>query len=284
MRKWLFILTHYLLFSFMAEAQDIKKQWLKVLKSCGQSDLISKKAVFFGPTQSFGLGSVWRKTEKKTYNPRFELQDIFSPGLSDSVSKRSAGMTKCTAAKNVAWNSKVSLPFISDIFGLTGIDANFGKAKKTSVTVDNLALDFIKEMNFEDALAKLAANDPNNPYLKDLLKNGDRLIMAKAYRLSGLIIKLDFDPKYLDSLKQKYPNGGSINIGGEKGLTININYMSNSELTLTLPGDVYIAGEFSTVNASGEVKLGNTKEINFTLHELDPKEGTTAGKIEKISK
>jgi hypothetical protein len=120
--------------------------------------------------------------------------------------------------------------------------------------------------------------------LLDIINNNDRLLVTKAYRLTGLSVKLDFDPKVLDSLKQKYPNGGSINIGGDKGVKLELNYLSNSAVTLKVPSDVYIAGEFSKLTTNGTINLGDKSTVSFNLTPVKILPGEKIGQFEGIEK
>lgn len=274
-----------LVVSNLAISQNIKKNWIKVLKGCSASEIFGKETIFFGPSNTIGLGSIWRKNANKGYNPRFELSELVPDESSRKlIIKLGEKSGECVASKNLAWTSKIDLPFIGKIFGLTGVSAELRKARRTTITVENLALDVIKEVPFEQAVRELAKKDSQNIFLNDILSNPGRLLITKAYRLTGLVVKLDYDPKLLEELKTKYPDKASINIGGEKGLNVEFNYSSATELTLKLPNDVYIAGEFSRITEKGTINLEDPSTIRLELTPVKVDPEGTAGKIEKPGK
>jgi hypothetical protein len=227
-----------------AKAQDTDNAWKRVIKSCAKTSIVGKEVLFFGPSNTIGLGSVWRKTNSGGYNPRFEFADLIPDEvMRKGIIKLGERVEKCEASKDTKWNLNVGLPFIGKIFK-TDIAADFRKARKATVIAEGVALDVIKEVPFEQAINTLIAKNPDDPYLKDLF-DSNRLLIIKGYRFSGLAVKLNYDPKLLEELKGKYPEGANVNIGGEKGLNVGINYSGESNVIVTLPGEVYIAGEFS---------------------------------------
>jgi hypothetical protein len=284
MRTRTFFITCLFCLAFIptSEAQNAKKAWAKVLKSCGSSQIVGKEVIFFGPSNTIGLGSVWRKVNRGGYNPRFELADLVpDPAARQEIIKLGQKSERCEAGKSTNWNVGASLPFVGPIFGMTGIEADLRKARRATVTAENLALDVIKEVQFESAIRSLAATDPNNRFLKDLLGNEERLLVTKAYRITGLIVKLDYDPKLLENLKEKYPNGASIKLGGEKGVEASFNYGSESSLTLKLPQEVYIAGEFSRITDQGTINLNDPSQLGIQLIPVKVDTNAVAGPIEE---
>jgi len=264
------------------KAQNLKKEWMKVLQACNAGQTFGNETVFFGPSNSIGIGSVWRKTDSKGYNPRFELSDIvIDSTVRKSIIKRGVTTSQCAPNKNNAWESSISVPVLGPIFNLTGLDLLLHKARKTTISVENLAVDMVKEVPFEQAIAALAKKDPQNPYILDIFNNPGRLVVTKAYRLTGMSIKLDYDPKDLDSLKTKYPTGGSITLGGDKGIKVEFSYKSTTDVTIKLPAEVYIAGEFSRlINGTINLNSGSKPSVQLIKVKLDPQ--ASIGKIEPV--
>lgn len=284
-QKTTIIFLLLLSFQNIVFAQNAKREWSRILKSCGSTQLFGNETLFFGPSNTIGIGSVWRKGDDKSYNARFELSDIITDSVViKKVIKYGQKSNQCSTVRNVTWSAQISFPFLGSIFGQTGLGAEFHKAKRTTISVDNLALDVIKEVPFEVALKSIAAKDPKNEYLLDIINNPGRLIVTKAYRLTGLTVKLDYDPKDLDSLKQKYPNGGSITIGGDKGIKLGFNYSTTSEVTIKLPAEIYIAGEFSKLTANGTINLNDSANIGFDLTPIKLQAGEKIGKLELLKK
>lgn len=257
--------------------------WKRIVKSCGGAQIVGSNVLFLGPSNTIGLGSVWRKTNTGGYNPRFELSSLVADEATrQQIIKLGQKTEMCKGTSNNKWNFGVSLPFVGGIFGLTGIDADLRRARRATVTADSVALDVILEVPFEVAIKKLRAKDPEDPFLVDLLTNPDRLLVSKAYRITGMAMTFDYDPKLLEELKGKYPEGFSVNIGGEKGLKVGFNYSSESSLTLKLPSEVYVAGEFSKITTNGTINLGESTNLNVRLRPVRVSPNTSVGKVEPL--
>lgn len=262
------VITICLLFNICvaSSGQNLKKNWRKVLKGCGQSEIMGNNVLFFGASNVIGPGSVWRKTESNGYANRFELGDMVKD--TDQLRRiiiKGAPSKECSASKNVTWAAGVALPFLSNIFGGNGVDANLHRSRRATVSVDNIAMDIIRELTFETTVKDIKKSDSSNIYVNDLLNIPDRLVMTKAYRITGMVVKMDFDPKVLEELKQKYANGASIKLGGDQGVNVEFNYNSESQLTLKLPTDVYIGGEFSRISTSGAIQMESEEQFRVKL-------------------
>ncbi|NEU08001.1 hypothetical protein GZH53_06720 [Flavihumibacter sp. R14] len=273
------IILHLPAFSF---SQDLKKAWKNALKSCSKNEIFAKDALFFGPSNSIGIGSVWRRTDNGGYNPRFELADMVPDSVHSKIIKPGIKMEQCSSTKNIAWTSSISLPIVAQFFKVDEVSASLRRARRATISLDNLALDVIKELPFEQALKSVLQRDSTNIFVKDLLNNRDRLLITKAYRLTGLVVTLDYDPAVLEELKTKYSNGATVQLGGDKGLKIEFSYTSNSQLTIKLPKEVYIAGEFSTVSGQGSIQLNNTEKFRVRLTTVKVEEDPVVGLIELV--
>ena len=279
------LLIVYLLFlTTYCSSQSVKKSWQKVLKNCGRTETFGKYSLFFGPSNTIGLGSVWRKTENKGYSPRFELEDLISDSTQRArIIKRGQVTETCKTLRDVEWTSRSSIPFLGKIFKLDGeVSAQLNKARRTTLSVDNLSLDVIKELPFELAIKNITEKDNDNPYVKDLLLNENRLLVTKAYRLTGMEVKLDFDPEVIDSLKSKYPEGAQIKLGGENGLDVSFNFKAANQLTLKLPNEVYIVGELARISKGGTIQLTSSSTIKFRLKPIKVDEEASIGPIEGL--
>jgi len=253
-----------LAFALPTQAQDIGTAWKLILKNCAGSKIVGKDVLFFGASNKIGLGSVWRKTGSNGYNPRFEFSELIpAEETRNRIIKLGETINYCEGGENTKWNFRLGLPVVFKILGHTGLETDFRRAKQASVIVEAVALDVIKEVPFQEEIRNLLKRDPTNPYAKDLLAK-DRLLVIKSFRITGFAVRFDYDPKLLEELKGKYPEGGSVSIGGEKGLTAAFNYSGDSHLTIKLKSDAYIAGEFARVRVQPgkqDVKLSKDSGI-----------------------
>ncbi len=248
-----------------ARAQDVRKVWMQALKSCGKNDLVGdpKKVLFFGPTNSVGVGSVWRKADEG-YALRFQLSDL----LPDAAARGRAvvpgkEVAQCDPHKTIGWNLKAGLPFLATFLPTKGVDAQFGLAKKATVSVDKLNLDLIAEVPFKEEVNRRRTANKDDVYVQDLFA-GDRYLVTRAYRVSGLTYTLDYQPEDLAKLKEAYQNGATVTIGGDKGASFTVAYAGNKGLTLKLASDVYIAGGLDEpTHVAGNLTGGGS--LNFDL-------------------
>lgn len=227
------------------QAQDIGTVWKLILRSCAGSEIVGKDVLFFGPSNKIGLGSVWRRTKSEGYNPRFEFSELIpAEETRNRIIKLGETIKHCEGGQDTKWNFKLGLPLVFKILGHTGVETDFRKAKQAWVIVDTVALDVIKEVPLQEEINNLLKRDPANPYAKALLAP-DSLLIIKSFRITGFAVRLDYDPKLLEEMKGKYPEGGSVSVGGDKGLTAAFNYSGDSHLTVKLNSEAYIAGEFA---------------------------------------
>ena len=266
--------------SVHGSAQDVRKAWQNAFKACGQSELAGKKVLFFGTSNTVGIGSVWRKSTSG-YNLRFDLPKLIpDQAKRDTIVSRGTPPPECGGNHTTGWSSALGLPFLSVFADKTGFDANFSHAKHAVITVDKIAFDQISELDFEQAIADRVAANPNDIYVRDATAN-DRLVMNKAFRVSGITVTFDYTPDQLKDLKTKYPEGGSITVGGDKGATVSFTYSNTSTLTLKTSGDVYIAGEFAVLTG-GHVGLPGNQKVQFHLTPVDSKD-VKIGAVEGVT-
>src|SRR5258708_908582 len=117
------------LISIAATAQTAESAWKHAFRQCGKSELSGKRVLFFGTSNTTGIGSVWRKSDS-SYNLRFDL-----PKLVPDASKR-AGLialgtapTECSGLHTGGLALALSLPFLEVFSNQTGFSASWNNAK-----------------------------------------------------------------------------------------------------------------------------------------------------------
>jgi hypothetical protein len=164
-------------------AQDANTAWKKVLKNCAKSDLIGKRSLFFGVSNTIGPGSVWRRADDNSIRLMFELSDAFPAAADQAKIVKTNDTVGCYGNSSSKWDIKLGLPFSTGATALTlNIGALLGQAKSVTVSVTGFAIDDLVETNWKQAMAGLGTD---NVYYKETQQTG-RLVAENAVKVTGL--------------------------------------------------------------------------------------------------
>jgi hypothetical protein len=181
--KRILILVVVLLGVGQIVAQDANTAWKKVLKNCAKSDLIGKRSLFFGVSNTIGPGSVWRRADDNSIRLMFELSDAFPAAADQAKIVKTNDTVGCYGSSSSKWDIKLGLPFSTGATALTlNIGALLGQAKSVTVSVTGFAIDDLVETNWKQAFAGLPAD---NAYYKEIQQTG-RLVAENAVKVTGL--------------------------------------------------------------------------------------------------
>ena len=216
--------------------------WKDILAPCSESDLIGKDVVYFGPSNTLGVGSVWRKRADGGYALRWKLAGtgFVEPG----------GEFVCSGKAKKTTKIKPSVVLGALIAPVTGsISAEFDRARDVTVSVESARWEQIVEGPFE---AKIREGGFEAGVINDLKESG-RYVLTRGLVVKGLKAQLTFDSSSGLDVKGKLPAGdiapGSENNPFEFG--IEANWTGNTTLSLVAKTDVYIAGQLSEFRAGG---------------------------------
>jgi hypothetical protein len=220
---------------------DARDAWKKILSKCASTDKIGSDAIFFGASNTIGPGSVWRKKDDGSYVVMFELSDIFpQQGDRDKILHPN-NVATCQGTNSSSWEVKGQLPFEGGSTPVSGdLSVDLKKASKTTVTVNGWSTVDLKETPWKAAVNGLP---DDNAFKKDVFAD-NRYLAETAVFVSGLTASFEFSTDLATTLNVKYPNGKTIKIGGD-GLSLQVNWTSDTTLALTSPGDFYIMAAYS---------------------------------------
>lgn len=223
--------------------RDVKAAWNDVIKRCATSTLNGPNILFFGPTNAVGPGSVWRRDNEGVYRLRYDLSQMPDP--------KTFTAPYSEAQCDGTYSSKVT-------FGLEGnldavpvsaeAKADFARARTVSAKAESVAWVPIAEGPYENYVRALPANSG----LRTEIESGNRLIMTRAFKVSGFTTSLTFSDQVAAELRAKYPSGPlpAGLVGGLEG-GLNAAWSSANTLTLSNAGSFYIAGEFQAYAPTG---------------------------------
>jgi len=231
--------------------------WQDVVKKCAGNDLLGKDVLYFGPSNPLGPGSVWRKGDANNagYYVRWLPSNIDSnPNvfIKDGTSFNCAGTSTTTTKVSPTVALQTSVVPVGANF-----NADFGKARKTTVTVDAAQWDQVVEGPFDQAIKAL---DSNNPVKIDL-RSGTRYVSVRALRITGMSADLEFSHDDALELKAKY-NGPLGALGtGDLGVGFNAQWKGDTVLHLTSTAQFYVAGELRPYTST--IGLSAGRQIPF---------------------
>ncbi len=212
--------------------------WKNVLRKCSQNDLLGKQVLYFGPSNGIGPGAVWRKTSSGGYNLRWQVSDLgFSPAVVDGKPSTCSGSSTSTSKISPSVSASTVVPSLSGT-----ASADFQRAQTITVEVGTWRWDQIAEGPYEQALKA-----PGLPAsVKSDLQGGNRFVLVRGLRVSGLTADLKFDSSTASELKAKY-GAGSVDVG----VGLKAQFTSDTNLKITSTSDFYLAGELYELNAGG---------------------------------
>jgi hypothetical protein len=216
-------------------------EWLSLIKQCATSDQLGSDTVYFGASNSIGAGSVYRRRPDGTVALLFQLSDMF-PAQSDRDKILAEGPpAQCSGTKSVSWEVKADLPFESGTTSLSAdLSADLKKASTTTISLNSWSLETAKETPWKVAVATL---DDKNPYKQEVLQPG-RYLMETAVKIAGFTASFEYDQSLVAGLLLKYPNGKTISTG-PNGISLQVNWTSNTTLSLSSTDAFYALAEYS---------------------------------------
>ena len=170
--------------------------WKDILAPCSESDLIGKDVVYFGPSNTLGVGSVWRKRADGGYALRWKLAGtgFVEPG----------GEFVCSGKAKKTTKIKPSVVLGALIAPVTGsISAEFDRARDVTVSVESARWEQIVEGPFE---AKIREGGFEAGVINDLKESG-RYVLTRGLVVKGLKAQLTFDSSSGLDVKGKLPAG-----------------------------------------------------------------------------
>ena len=220
--------------------------WTDVLQPCSSSDLLGEDFVFFGASNTLGVGSVLRKTDNKSYSVSFSLNDLGIGSDKIKTIVHENAEANCLGKSKVTISGDVALS-IASLSAITGdLKSSISEAKQVTVSVDAWRLENLVEDNYELAVKNLGAGNIHYQHLRE----GNRYVIDNAVWVRGLNLVIEFNKAVKGSLEAKTP---SIVIGGTKDdkVEFTTNWVSDNMLKLTCTNPIYIAGNLAKYSENG---------------------------------
>lgn len=214
--------------------RDARTMWREVVRKCVQNDLLGRKVLYFGASNTYGPGTIWATTSGRGYFPVWKL-DRYVSHREEVVNLGSPFSCVGTYTSSSKFDPLLLLSAVTDSAGLS---ADFQKAEKVAASVSSIRQDDLEAGPFELAIRAL---DPQHPVVQTLW-SGDSLVMTRAFLVRELSGDLEFSHEVALQLRAKYkakinPDPGAFEV------SLDAQWKSDTTLHVVSSTDFYIGGE-----------------------------------------
>jgi hypothetical protein len=258
-------MTAKILYPFLAilatgmQAEDtVSSAWKKILKPCSKSDIFSKEVIFFGPSNSLGVGSVWKMQE--ALSPGSTLSDIVRTPEERAGVVTAGGDYSCSGVKRKKWSLKLAIPLAiggepATVAGVKldiDISATLSRAKTIRVTASRARLEMLLQTRYEAHMNGLPKTDI---FWRDLATN-QRFVTTKSLAVKGLSFDFEVGTAVVSTLQAKLKSGDKVSFG-EKGATFTVDYSDSKTVRFNSESENHVGGVVRPV-IDGKVAAGGS--------------------------
>jgi hypothetical protein len=239
-----------------------KDAWVNVIKKCAIADTIDEaKLLYFGPSNTVGPGSLWRKDiDGKSYGLRIAEETLLD---NKKIVNRDESPAQCIGQYATETEIGPKLSFTSALSPVSAeVEADFKRAKSISAKAGEIRWYTVQEKPFEDYIDNLPASNP----LKEDINKGNRFVMRRALMVSGYSAEIKFDSSVAAELEGKYFGPLPAKLVGNLGAGIRASWRGGTTLVLESKAPFFVAGElhpwiFGHFRAEGSTRINPAKEI-----------------------
>jgi len=214
---------------------------IDVLKKLAPSFELGNKLLPFGLSNTFGPGAVYRNFSDGGRQIVYKASDYLTP-LNSYVSP--GAKVLCSYKLDNSKNNKLVLGFLS-LFS-SNFQAFADKARKITIEAKYVAWDNLKLGMYEQYLKGLS----NNNHILNAFSSGD-FVMTRALRVKGLKATFEFKANVGTDLKANSPELQIATSDGSGTIDLEMKWTSSRVVTIEVPDDIYLAGEFHKVSIQG---------------------------------
>jgi hypothetical protein len=217
---------------------------------CAADDFATGQAVFFGLSDNLGPGTIMKRTAGKGIGPEYLVGSVIDEPTSTVV--HHGVEWACALGDSVAQafnaNSAVGILPVD-----AALNAKLARASHLEVTVDSVRWDDLLAGPYRAAIDQL-----NDPGLKTDLLRGSYLVESRALVAKGIRVTARFEKSIGTSVKASLGEGRKMLKQGKITAVVDLSWDGTTELTITSPADVYIAGRLMNLASGATDPLGQT--------------------------
>ena len=215
---------------------------------CAADDLATGQVVFFGLSDNLGPGTIMKRYSGKGVGPEYFVGSIIDDPPSAVVHH---GVDwACALGDSVARAFEANRAV--GILPVDGaLNAKLARASRFEVTVDSVRWDDLLAAPYRAAIDQLS-----DRRLKADLLRGGYLVESRALVAKGIRIIATFEKSIGGEVKAALGEGRKNLQQGKVTAVADLTWDDTTVLTITSPGEVYIAGRLTNLAAEATDPLG----------------------------
>jgi hypothetical protein len=218
--------------------------WSRLVKKCADSDLLGE-VLYFGPSNTTGPGTVWRKTSQGGYNLRWRTGDL----VATEDFTEEGNPYQCSGSSSSTSNINPALVLETVLAPITGsLGANLKRATSVVAAVDGMMW-----IDLAEGAYLCTIRDPNNERIHQDLEQGNKYVMTRGLLVQGLVASLEYERATVVDTGLKTKLSGEIVTDSSEGLGIKLSaeWRGDTKLELKADSRFFIAGELSPWKVGG---------------------------------
>ena len=221
------------------------------ISDCAADDLATGQVVFFGLSDNLGPGTIMKRHAGKGIGPEYLVGNIVDDPTSTVVHHGVDWACALGDSVTRAFNANSAV-------GILPVDATLNaklaRASHLGVTVDSVRWDDLLAAPYRAAIDQLS-----DPSLKADLLRGGYLVESRALVAKGIRVTALFEKSIGASVKSALGEGRKTLQQGKVTAVVDLTWDGTTELTITAPSEVYIAGRLMNLRRGGHrsIRSGN---------------------------
>jgi len=217
---------------------------------CAADDFATGQVVFFGLSDNLGPGTVMKRYDGKGIGPAYLVGSIIDEPTSTVV--HHGVEWACALGDSVAqaFNANRAIGLLPVD---TALNAKLARASHLEVTVDSVRWDDLLVGPYRAAIDQLSDSG-----LKADLLRGSYLVESRALVAKGIRVTALFEKSIGSSVKAALGEGRRTLEQGKISAVVDLSWAGTTELTITSPAEVYVAGRLMNLASGATDPLGQT--------------------------
>jgi hypothetical protein len=217
------------------------------INDCAADDLATGQVVFFGLSDNLGPGTIMKRQAGKGVEPEYLLSNIIDEPPSTVVHH---GVDWACALGDSVTRAFTANSAVGILPVDTALNAKLARASHLEVTVDSVRWDDLLASPYRAAIDQLS-----DPSLQAELLGGGYLVESRALVAKGIRVIALFERSIGASVKAELGEGRKTLQQGKVTAVVELTWEGTTELTITAPSEVYIAGRLMNLASKASAPI-----------------------------